>query len=128
MALKAEASRFVLSYLWWIIEPLLFVLTFYLVFEVLLKMGRENYLLFLVCGKIPYMWFQKSVVSASNSIVQNRGLIGQVDMPKSVFPYASVHEALYKQWVVFLVMFSVLMVYGQWPELSWLWLIPVILV
>lgn len=128
MNLKAEASRFVLSYLWWVIEPLLWVAIFYFVFDVLLNSGRADFLLFLVCGKIPFMWFSKSVNAASNSIVLNKGLIHQVDMPKSLFPYVSVHEALYKQWPVFLVLFAVVAFYGFYPELNWLWLLPVVVV
>lgn len=128
MSLKAEASRFYLSYLWWVLEPLLFVCVFYLVFEILLKFGRGDYLLFLICGKIPFMWFSKSVTSASNSIVQNRGLIGQIDIPKTIFPYISIHESLYKQWVVFLVMFGVVIGYGYVPTWNWLWLVPLMLV
>lgn len=128
MNLKAEASRFVLSYLWWVIEPLLYVAVFYFVFDILLSSGRGDFLLFLVCGKIPFMWFSKSVTAASNSIVQNKGLIHQIDMPKSLFPYVSVHEALYKQWAVFIVLFAVVALYGFYPELNWLWLIPIIVV
>lgn len=128
MSLKAEASRLYLSYFWWILEPLLFVLVFYFVFEVMLNLGRENFLLFLVCGKIPFLWFNKSVISASNSIVQNKGLIAQVDIPKALFPYISIQESLYKQWVVFLVMFGVVVAYGYLPELNWLWLIPLMAV
>jgi len=128
MGLKADASRFILSYLWWIIEPLLFVLVFYFVFAVLLKTGRENFLMFLVCGKIPFLWFSKSVTAASGSIVQNRGLINQIDMPKALFPYISVHEALYKQWAVFLVLFGMVILNGHYPTFDWLWLVPLILV
>jgi lipopolysaccharide transport system permease protein len=128
MALKAEASRLYLSYLWWILEPLLFVLVFYLVFEVLLNIGREHFLLFLISGKIPFLWFSKSVTSASNSIVQNKGLIGQLNMPKALFPYISIQESLYKQWVVFLVMFGVVIGYGHLPEWNWMWLLPLMLV
>ncbi|GGX60172.1 ABC transporter permease [Saccharospirillum salsuginis] len=127
MALKAEASKLYLSYLWWVLEPILFVLVFYFVFEVLLNFGRENFLLFLMCGKIPFLWFSKSVNTGSNSIVQNKGLINQIDIPKTLFPYTSIQEALYKQWVVFLVLFAMVMFYGHWPSLSWLWLLPVIL-
>ena len=128
LSLKSEASRFVLSYLWWVIEPLLFVVVFYVVFEVLLNRGRADFLVFLMCGKIPFLWFSKSVTSASNSITQNRGLINQVDIPKALFPYASVQESLYKQWVVFLVLFSIVILNGFPPDPIWFWLLPVILV
>ena len=128
MSLKAEASKLYLAYLWWVLEPLLFVTVFYLVFEVLLQIGREQFLLFLICGKIPFLWFSKSVSSASNSIVRNKGLIGQIDIPKELFPYISIQESLYKQWVVFLVMFSVVIAYGHLPQWNWLWLVPIVVV
>ncbi len=127
-ALKAEASRFYLSYLWWVLEPLLFVLVFYVVFSVVLTNRTENFLLFLMCGKIPFLWFAKSVTAGSNSIVQNRGLISQLDVPKALFPYVAVHEVLYKQWVVFMVLLSVVAGYGLLPELNWFWLLPLMLV
>ena len=87
MSLKAEASKLYLSFLWWIIEPMLFVLAFYFVFAVLLKSRQEDFLLFLMCAKIPYMWFSKAVTTASASIVGNRGIISQIDIPKTILIY-----------------------------------------
>lgn len=128
LSLKAEASKLYLSYLWWILEPLLFVLVFYVVFSVLLTNRTENFLLFLMCGKIPFLWLAKSVNSAASSIVANRGLIGQLDVPKVLFPYTAVQIALYKQWAVFLVLLGVVMGYGLMPELNWVYLLPLFLV
>ena len=128
LSLKAEASRFYLSYLWWVLEPLLFVLVFYVVFSVILTSRTENFLLFLICGKIPFLWFSKSVTAASNSIVQNKGLISQLDIPKALFPYGAVQEALYKQWPVFGVLLGVVVAYGLLPEVNWFWLLPLIIV
>ncbi len=128
LSLKAEASRLYLSYLWWALEPILFVIVFYLVFEVLLDFGRENFLLFLICGKVPFLWFSKSVVNASNSIVQNKGLIGQINIPKALFPYVSVQESLYKQWIAFLIMIAVVLAYNHTPTWNWLWLAPLAVV
>lgn len=124
MSLKAEASRLYFSFLWWIIEPLLFVVTFYFVFSVLLQSPKEDYLLFLLCAKIPYMWFSKAVTTASSSIIANRGIISQIDMPKTIFPYAAIQISLYKEIPVYLLMFSMCIYYGYSPNLQWLWLIP----
>lgn len=128
MSLKADASKFYLGYLWWVIEPLLYVIIFYLVFEIILQFGRGDFLLFLICGKIPFLWFSKSIIQASNSILQNKGLIGQTVIPKSIFPFASTQEILYKQWLVFAVMLSVAIFYEHTPEWHWLWLVPLIIV
>lgn len=128
MALKSEASRLFLSYAWWIIEPILFVLVFYFVFAVLLRTGREDFLLFLICGKVPFMWFSKSVTLASNTIFQNRALISQIDIPKAFFPLASVQQSLYREAPVFLLMLIVAVLYGCYPGWHWLLLLPLMLV
>lgn len=128
MSLKAEASKLYLSFLWWIIEPILFVLAFYFVFGVLLQSRQENFLLFLMCAKIPYMWFSKAVTTASGSIVANRGIISQIDIPKTIFPYASIQISLYKEIPVFLLLFGMSAYYGFVPTMEWFWLIPLFLV
>ncbi len=128
MALKSEASRLFLSYAWWIIEPVLFVLVFYFVFAVLLRTGREDFLLFLICGKVPFMWFSKSVTLASNTIFQNRALISQIDIPKAFFPLASVQQSLYREVPVFLLMLLVAVLYGCYPGWHWLLLLPLVFV
>ncbi len=128
MALKSDASNYFLGYLWWVLEPLLFVLVFYLVFDVFLDSGRADFLIFLVCGKLPFVWFSKSVSQASNSIVANAGMIGRIDVPKSLFPMAIIQEGLYKQAVVFLLLFIILNLQGYPVSGSWLWLIPIVVV
>lgn len=126
MALRSEASKLYLSYLWWVLEPMLWVMMFYFVFEILLGTGRDIF--FLMCGKIPFLWFSKSVNGGSNSIVSGKSLVNQTNMPKQFFPYLACQEVLYKQWLVFLVLFGVAVVYGSTPSLHWLWVLPLIFV
>jgi lipopolysaccharide transport system permease protein len=89
---------------------------------------RGNYVLFLLCGKVPFLWFSKSVQNSANSIVANKGLIGQVEIRKTLFPYVAVVEALYKQWAVFALLFSIVWLMGFAPGLNWFWLLPLIAV
>ena len=41
--LKAEAQRYYLGVLWWLIEPVFYMLVFYFVFAVLFRRGTENF-------------------------------------------------------------------------------------
>jgi len=123
--LKADASRLYLGYLWWVLEPLLYVAVFYLVFDVLLDSRRGDFLAFLMCGKLTFVWFSKSVVHASRSIVAARGLIGKIDLPKTLFPIASIQESLYKQSAVFALLLVFLLTSGHDASAAWAWL-PVI--
>ncbi len=128
MALKADASRFFFGYLWWILEPLLYVAVFYVVFEVILGSERSDFLVFLMCGKLTFIWLSKSVNQASRSIVASKGLIGKIDVPKSLFPLATIQEGLYKQASVFALLFVVLWFQGYGVSAAWLWLLPLVFV
>lgn len=118
--LKSEAAKTYLSYAWWLLEPALMVAVLYIVFATFLDRGTENFLIFLVCGKIPFLWFSKSVTNASNSIVAGRGLINQVSIPKPFFPMLVVFQDALKQAIVFIFMLLFIALYGI--EFSWVWL------
>ena len=128
MSLRADASRDVLGYVWWILEPLLFVGVFYVVFELILDSGRPDYLVFLMCGKLVFIWFSKSVNQAANSIVMSRGLIGRINVTKTLFPLVVVQEGVYRQVAVFAMLFAFLFTRGYAPDASWVYLLPVVFV
>lgn len=124
MALRADASRFFLGYIWWVLEPLLWVSVFYVVFVVILGTRNSEFLPFLMVGKLAFVWFSKSVTQASNSIVTGRGLVGKINVSKTLFPMAVVQEGLYRQAAVFALMFIYLLVDGYPITITWLYLVP----
>ena len=126
MSLKTEANKLYLSYLWWIVEPSMYIGVFYLVFHYILDSRQEDFIFFLVCGKLPFLWFSKSVLSAADSLLKNRGLIASLDIPNAVFPYVAVLETLYKQWVSLLLLLGAALYFGSYPTLQWLWLLPLV--
>ena len=128
MALKSDASKFLLGYVWWVLEPLLYVGVFYVVFDIILDAKRADFLVFLMCGKLAFIWFTRSVNQSAGSIVSNAGLIGRIDVPKSMFPMVVVQQNLYKQAMVFALLLLILMAWGYPPGLSWGWMLPVALV
>ena len=117
--LKAEAAKTYLSYVWWLLEPALMVGVLYLVFGVFLSTRTPEFLIFLECGKIPFLWFSKSVSNASRSIIAGRGLINQVSIPMPFFPILVVFQDAFKQTVVFAFMFTFYFIYGL--DVTWVW-------
>jgi lipopolysaccharide transport system permease protein len=128
MALKADAAQYFFGYIWWVLEPLLYVGVFLVVFNIFLDSKRADFLVFLMCGKLPFIWFSKSVSHASRGIVSNAGLIGRIDIPKSLFPMAIIHQALHKQMAVFALLFAVLVLNDYQVGWVWFWLAPIIVV
>jgi len=126
--LKGEARQYFLGYLWWILEPLLYVAVFYIVFEKLLQNRQPEFLYFLMVGKVSFIWFSKSVNQAANTLESNKGLIAQIYLRKELLPMAVIHQGFYRQGVVFAFLFLFLAVNGYTVTLTWLWVIPLALI
>ena len=125
--LRAEARRFGLGYLWWILEPLLYVGVFYLVFVLFLGNREPGFLFFLAVGKLTFIWFSKTVNQAALSLVNSREIMAQTNLPKHLFPAAVIHEGFYRQIAVFTFLLGFLWAAGFSPTFMWLWLLPVML-
>jgi lipopolysaccharide transport system permease protein len=123
--LKSEASKTYLGYVWWVLEPALYVAVLYLVFGTFRARGSPEFVVFLVCGQIPYLWFSKSVMNSTGSIMAGRGLINQVPITKAFFPLLVVAQDVVKQFFVFILMFAFLVWYGLDAQATWL-LVPAI--
>lgn len=126
--LKMELSRLYLGLLWWVFEPLLYMVAFYIVFDLLFQRGGEGFIGFLLCGLVPWKWFNNAISYASNSLIVNAGLIQQVYVPKIIFPAIVVVTGFYRFLVVLLLLMGFLWIYGYPPNPAWIALPLVVLV
>jgi lipopolysaccharide transport system permease protein len=126
--LRAESTESYLNYFWWVLEPILHMLVFYLVFTVLLQSGIENFVPFLLCGLVPWLWFAKTVTNASNSIVAAKSLLNQVAIPPVFFPMVVVCQDLIKQIPVMFVLLAFLLIFSIDVSASWLWVLLIMFV
>ena len=127
MNLRSEASRTYLSYSWWLLEPLLLMGIYFIVFEKILNSGGDNFIAFLLIGIIHWLWFSKTISNAAMSIVQGRGLIAQIDIPKIFFPLVIVVQDFLKLIIALVLLVVLLLLNGIYPSITWVAWIPVLL-
>jgi len=125
-SLKAEASKNFLGWALWLIEPLLVMSVFYLVFGVFFQRGGEGFAPFLLVGIVNWLWFSSTVGRSAGSIRSARGLIQQVYVPKVFFPLVTILTLCVKQAVIFGLLLSLLLVLGFGAKV-WVYL-PLIIV
>lgn len=124
--LRTEAARAYLGMLWWVLEPLLYMVVFYMVFGHLLQRGGPGFVSFLLCGLIVWRWFANSVTRGATAISSNAGLISQVYLPKYLLPPMILVANTLKFLVVFLLLLAYLIVVGS--SLHWSWIaLPILL-
>jgi lipopolysaccharide transport system permease protein len=127
-ALTAEATKTYLSFAWWILDPVISVCVYYVVFAVILGRGVGDYVTFLLVGLLIYQWFSTSISNSTNSIENAAELVLQVRFPKAILPLTVVVVNTYKFSLVFLVLLGYLSLRGYQPSIEYLALVPIFLV
>jgi lipopolysaccharide transport system permease protein len=71
----------VLGFAWTLLNPVLFMAIYTLVFSVYLKIGIPHFPLYLLAGMIPWMWFSGAIGQGVTSIVDGRAYVGKTLLP-----------------------------------------------
>jgi ABC-type polysaccharide/polyol phosphate export permease len=79
-----------LGYLWWILEPLLWTLIYWLLVNKILQRGGDDYHIFILCGIIPFRAFLLSFTQSLTAVSQNITLISQLHFPRLYLALADV--------------------------------------
>jgi lipopolysaccharide transport system permease protein len=115
-----------LGVLWSLINPLVMMGVFTFVFgRVFGGQSQAAYPLFVLCGLVPYSFFAGAWSSATNSIVENAGLIKRVPVPREVVPVAVVLSTCLHLLIQLGLLTTVCVIYGYFPTRHWLWLVPI---
>jgi ABC-type polysaccharide/polyol phosphate export permease len=104
--LRQKYKGSVLGVAWYLVNPLVLMGAYALVFSVLLKVtgGIEDYPLFLLIGLVVWVFFSQGLLAAAPSLVDNAALVRKVPFPRETIP-ASVATV---QLATFLVMLALL--------------------
>ena len=99
-----------LGLLWAVLQPLLMMLIFTVVFSVLAKMPSDGtpYALFAYSALLPWTFFSTSVTNATNSLVTHTQLITKVYFPREILPATYVIAGLFDVAVGFLVLLGLM--------------------
>ncbi len=109
-----------LGFIWTLLNPLLFLGVYTLVFSVYMRAAIPNYTVFLIAGLLPWQWFANSVALGTSSIIDGRMFIG-----KAVFaPVILVLVPVLSAFVNFMLSLPILLViafalgtHPNWPML-----------
>ena len=88
--LKLRYKRSVLGIAWSLITPLLQLLVFYFLFQVILSLDINRYSSYTLTGLLVWSWFQTSLLQSASAITGNRELIRRPGFPASVLPVVTV--------------------------------------
>lgn len=127
--LQAQHQATLLGNLWHLMNPLLTVFTFYIVFGLMLKVseGQANYLGFLVCGVFAFGFTTRCFVDGARSIEENGGLMRSIRFPRALIPVSNVISKLITFGYQLAILAVVAIVSGAGVSRRW-FLLPLLLI
>jgi ABC-type polysaccharide/polyol phosphate export permease len=121
--LKVRYKGSVLGFVWSLLNPLLYLVVFYFVFQVFLGSGIPSFPIFLLSGLLVWNLFIGSLPPATGSIIDNGSLVKKVWFPREILPLASVGAALVHFFLQSLVLFAAIAIVRYPLPWGYVWLI-----
>ena len=94
LELKSKYKASALGFAWSLLNPAMYLVVFYIAFDVILGGGIPRFPLYLLSGLLVWNFFTAALNSGTGSMVAGSGLVKKVWFPREVLPLASVGAAL----------------------------------
>lgn len=82
--LKAEVANSHLSWLWWILDPLLFMIVYSFIAIIVFKSGEPYFPVFVFIGLNSWSFFEKTLKNSVKIVSSNSSIVTKVYIPKYI--------------------------------------------
>ena len=125
--LKVKYKNSALGFVWSMLNPALYLVVFYLVFQLVLKNGIPVFAIYLLSGLLVWNLFSTALSGATASVVANAAIVKKVSFPREILAMASVGASLVHFFLQGVVLILALLVFRYSPSPTFLLLVPVAL-
>ena len=101
-----------LGILWSFVSPLLMVCVYAIVFPLILRVTQENYVIFLIVGILPWIFFTTVVNQGVTTVLNNAGIIKKVFFPREILPISIATSGLINFLISCIIIFIALFISG----------------
>lgn len=125
--LKVKYKNSALGFVWSMLNPALYLVVFFVVFQLVLKNGIPYFAIYLLSGLLVWNLFSTSLAAATGAIVGNSAIVKKVAFPREILPLASVGASMVHFFLQGAVLLAALAFFRYLPSGEYLLLVPVAL-
>ena len=124
--LRTKHMNTVLGNVWHVLNPVLQIAVYWLVFGLLLGTDRgiRNFITFLAVGVFSFGYMQRAIRACASSIVNNQGLIRSLSFPRAILPISAVVRETIAFWPSLVLMMLLALLTGEGVRWTWLLVVP----
>ena len=108
--LRAEVAGTYLNWLWWILDPLLFMLVYTFVVRVVFTAKEQYFAAFVLIGLTVWNFFNKSVQGSVNVIRKNKSVVSKIYLPKYLLVLTNMMVLAFKMAISFVLIFVLMLI------------------
>ncbi|WIF96085.1 ABC transporter permease [Caminicella sporogenes] len=115
--LKVNLTETYLGYIWWLLDPLMYMLVYILVVSFIFQRGDKYFPIFVFSALLSWKWSSTAITTSTNSIKSRASILHQIYIPKFILPLIKncVHAIYY---IFGLVMLFLLLILFK-VEITW---------
>jgi lipopolysaccharide transport system permease protein len=127
--IKVLYAQTILGLFWAVLQPLVQIALFTIVFGKVAKVPTDNipYLLFASVGIIPWTYMSQGITQSSESLVSNQGMLGKIYFPRLIFPIVPALAKLVDFGISLILLVAIAIYYKVYPTWNLIWF-PVFLI
>ena len=127
--IKVLYAQTILVFSWAIIQPLVQIILFTIIFGKVAKIDTDGipYFLFSTVAVIPWNYISNAMVQSSNSLVTGQHMLGKIYFPRLIYPITPILARLVDFGISILIVLVVMLFYGVIPTWNLL-LLPLFLI
>ena len=122
--LKSEVAGSFLSWLWWILDPLLYMLVYSFVAVIVFGSGEKYFPVFVFIGLNTWQFFSKTVKAGVKLVSGKKSIVTKVYIPKFMFIFERIGLYGFKMLVSFALTVVFMIFYKVPVTYRVLWVIP----
>jgi len=109
---KARYIGSVMGVFWTMLNPLMLMMIYYLVFSFVMRVKMENYLVYMFVGLLPWMWFSSSLIEGTSSILLGGSMVKKTIFPSEILPVVYVLSNMVNFFFSLPILFLFILLFG----------------
>ncbi len=127
MELRAKYKASALGFVWSLLNPAMYLVVFYVAFNLILRAGIPRYPIYLLSGLLVWNLFTTALSAGTGSIVANAGLVKKVWFPREILALSAIGAAVVHFLLQSLVLVASLVVFRHPVDFAFVPLLPLAL-
>ena len=125
--LKAEVASSYLNWLWWIIDPISFMLIYTLIFGVVFKASEPYFPVFIFIGLTMWNFFNRLMLTSITSVKHNKAVVSKVYLPKYILIIERMCVEAFKMAISFAIVIIMMICYRVPVTWNLLAIVPILI-